>query len=53
MKIRGNMKWFILLGMLVASLVHAATPASTTYLDRKMAVIQAEIDEIYLNVFGN
>ena len=53
MKIRGSMKWLILLGMLVACIVHAAIPASTAYLDSKMAVIQAEINEIHLKLFSN
>ena len=47
------MKWLILLGMLVAYTVHAATPASTAYLDSRMAVIQAEIDKINLKLVGN
>ncbi|MFW2532636.1 MULTISPECIES: hypothetical protein [unclassified Legionella] len=40
-------------GIVVALTVHAATPASKAYLDSKMAVIQAEIDEINLKLVGN
>lgn len=46
-------KWLILLGVIVTFVVHAAIPASTAYLDKKMAVIQAEINEVHLKLFGN
>ena len=41
-------------GGVIAFTVYAATPASKAYLDSKMAVIQAEIDEIsnYLAING-
>jgi hypothetical protein len=43
---------FFLFGITIAFSVHAATPASKTYLNNKMAVIQAEIDAIKLRVYG-
>lgn len=52
MKINNKRLCFLLLGIIVAFSVHAATPAPKAYLDSKMAVIQAEIDEINLRVFG-
>lgn len=55
MKIRGKKRWLMLFGgVFIAFTVYAATPASKAYLDSKMAVIQAEIDEIsnYLAING-
>lgn len=53
MKSCSRTKGFILLGMLVAYMVHAATPASTAYLESKTAVIQAEIDAIHHKLSGS
>ena len=55
---------FLLFGIMIAFSVHAATPASKSYLnskmsviqteiDAKMAVIQAEIDAINKRVYGD
>ena len=55
MKIRGKKRWLMWFGgVFVAFTVYAATPASKAYLDSKMAIIQAEIDEIsnYLAIKG-
>ena len=55
MKIRGKKRWLMLFGGgVIAFTAYAATPASKAYLDSKMAVIQAEIDEIsnYLAING-
>lgn len=55
MKIKGKKKWLLLFGgVFIAFSVYAATPASKAYLDSKMAVIQAEINEIsnYLAING-
>lgn len=54
MKIKSKKKWLMsFVGMVVALTVYAATPASKAYLDSKMAVIQAEIDEIHFKLFSN
>ena len=39
-------KWIIFLGAIVAFTVYAANPASTDYVDEKIAILQAEINQI-------
>ena len=38
--------WLILLGAVVTLSAYAATPASTQYVDEKIAILQAEITQI-------
>lgn len=38
--------WFGLLGFMVAFAVYASNPASTDYVDAKIAILQAEINQI-------
>ena len=38
--------WFFLLGLTATFSVYASNPASTDYVDAKIAILQAEIDKI-------
>lgn len=52
MKINYCQRWALLLGMIISMSASATTPASKEYLDKKMAILQAEIDAISARVHG-